>query len=140
MRSSMSLFVYGLSRFSSKKDKIAMLIGDMDIDRLMMHVQQQKPNRHAPSVASALAPKNRGAILSYFTPYIAISFDINPEKLFEPFNVSTPVAESILAERVYRDCTLFVNHKDTMAVLVKLDVVDFDVILGIVASCLLCLS
>ncbi|KAH0650376.1 hypothetical protein KY284_030288 [Solanum tuberosum] len=38
--SRISLFVAGLSRQSSKKGKAAMLIGDMDIARLMIHVQQ----------------------------------------------------------------------------------------------------
>ncbi|KAK4713531.1 hypothetical protein R3W88_019438 [Solanum pinnatisectum] len=40
MRSRMSLFVAGLSRLSSKEGRAAMLIGDMDISRLMAHVQQ----------------------------------------------------------------------------------------------------
>ncbi|WMV33558.1 hypothetical protein MTR67_026943 [Solanum verrucosum] len=40
MRSRMSLFVAGLSHLSSKDGKAAMLIGDMDIVRLMVYVQQ----------------------------------------------------------------------------------------------------
>ncbi|KAG5575216.1 hypothetical protein H5410_055350 [Solanum commersonii] len=52
------------------------------------------------------------------------------KKICEPFCVSSPVGESILAERVYRDCVISINHKDTMTDLVKLDLVDFDVILG----------
>ncbi|XP_049389050.1 uncharacterized protein LOC125853410 [Solanum stenotomum] len=47
MRSTMSLSVSRLSRLSSKEGKAAMLIGDTDIARLMIHV-------HAP------APRNRG--------------------------------------------------------------------------------
>ncbi|WMV07439.1 hypothetical protein MTR67_000824 [Solanum verrucosum] len=38
--------------------------------------------------------------------------------------------ESILAERVYRDCVISINHKNSMADLIELDMVDFDVILG----------
>ena len=71
-----------------------------------------------------------GTSLSFVTPYVANKFDVIPEKLYEPFCVSTPVGESILAERVYRDCVISINHKDTMADLVELDMVDFDVILG----------
>ncbi|WMV30450.1 hypothetical protein MTR67_023835 [Solanum verrucosum] len=71
-----------------------------------------------------------GASLSFLTPYVAINFDVIPEQLSEAFSVSTPVGESILAKRVYRDCPVSVNHKSTMADLVELDMVDFDVILG----------
>ncbi|KAG5572875.1 hypothetical protein H5410_062641 [Solanum commersonii] len=46
-----------------------------------------------------------GASLSFVTLYVAMNFDVLPEKLLEPFSVSTPVGESILADRVYRDCT-----------------------------------
>lgn len=47
-----------------------------------------------------------GASLSFVTPYVAMNFDFNPKKLLDLFNVSTPVCGSILAERVYRDCTI----------------------------------
>ncbi|KAH0781716.1 hypothetical protein KY290_001314 [Solanum tuberosum] len=70
-----------------------------------------------------------GESLSFVTPYVAMDFDVIPEQLSEPFNVSTPVNESILTERVYCDCPIFVNHKSTMADLIELDIVDFDVIL-----------
>uniref|UniRef100_M1DZG1 Gag-pol protein n=1 Tax=Solanum tuberosum TaxID=4113 RepID=M1DZG1_SOLTU len=40
MMSRMSLFIAGLGRLSSKEGKAAMLIGDMDISRLMVYVQQ----------------------------------------------------------------------------------------------------
>ncbi|KAG5570110.1 hypothetical protein H5410_059876 [Solanum commersonii] len=71
-----------------------------------------------------------GVILSFVTPYVAMNFDVIPEQLSEPFSVSTPVGESILAERVYRDCPVSINHKSTMVDLIELDMVDFDVILG----------
>uniref|UniRef100_M1D8V3 Retrotransposon gag protein n=1 Tax=Solanum tuberosum TaxID=4113 RepID=M1D8V3_SOLTU len=38
-----------------------------------------------------------GASLYFVTPYVANKFDVLPEKLREPFCVSTPVGESILA-------------------------------------------
>ncbi|WMV09446.1 hypothetical protein MTR67_002831 [Solanum verrucosum] len=69
------------------------------------------------------------ASLSLVTPYAANNFDVLPEKLCEPFYISTPVGESILAERVYCDCVISINHKNTMADLVELDMVDFDAFL-----------
>ncbi|KAH0657727.1 hypothetical protein KY289_026475 [Solanum tuberosum] len=70
-----------------------------------------------------------GASLSFVTPYVAIRFDIIPKQILEPLIVSTPIGKSILVERVYHDCTISVNRKDTMDDLVELDMVDFDVIL-----------
>lgn len=40
IRSKIILFVFGLSCLSSKEGNATMLIGDMDIPRLMMHVKQ----------------------------------------------------------------------------------------------------
>ncbi|WMV09852.1 hypothetical protein MTR67_003237 [Solanum verrucosum] len=45
MRNKMSLFVSELSRVSIREGKIAMLIGDMSISRLMIHVQQEKKDK-----------------------------------------------------------------------------------------------
>uniref|UniRef100_M1DV54 Polyprotein n=1 Tax=Solanum tuberosum TaxID=4113 RepID=M1DV54_SOLTU len=67
--------------------------------------------------------------LSSVTPFVALNFDVLLEKLLEPFSVSTLVGEFILVQRVYRDCTIYVNHKSTMADLVECDMVYFDVIL-----------
>ncbi|XP_015054748.1 uncharacterized protein LOC107001078 [Solanum pennellii] len=45
MRIQMSLFVVGLSCLSSKDGKATMLIGDMDIARLMIHVHQVEKDK-----------------------------------------------------------------------------------------------
>ena len=45
MRNKISLFLAGLSRQPSKEGKTTMLIGDMDITRLMIHVQQVDENK-----------------------------------------------------------------------------------------------
>ena len=47
-----------------------------------------------------------GATLSFVTPLVAKKFDISPDILHEPFTVSTPVGESIVAKRVYRNCPI----------------------------------
>ncbi|XP_075088532.1 uncharacterized protein LOC142170504 [Nicotiana tabacum] len=69
--------------------------------------------------------------LSYVTPYIAKKFRIKPEKLCEPFEVSTPVGESVITRCIYRGCLVKVHQRLTVADLVELEMVDFDVIMGI---------
>lgn len=71
-----------------------------------------------------------GASQSFVTPYVAMRFSVLLEWLLEPFNFTIYVGESILEERVYRDFTISFNHKDTMANLVELYMVDFDGTLG----------
>ena len=61
-----------------------------------------------------------------------MNFCIIPELLNEVFSISTPVCDSIQGERVYPNCPISVNHKSTMADLVELDMVNFDVIVGMV--------
>ncbi|XP_070032756.1 uncharacterized protein [Nicotiana tomentosiformis] len=71
-----------------------------------------------------------GSTLSYITPFIAGKFVIVPEILSDPFAVSTPVGESIIARRVYRACTVTVCSRQTSAYLVELEMLDFDAIMG----------
>uniref|UniRef100_M1DLT6 Gag-pol polyprotein n=1 Tax=Solanum tuberosum TaxID=4113 RepID=M1DLT6_SOLTU len=58
-----------------------------------------------------------------------MKFDVLPVKLEEPFSVSTPIGESVIAKRVYRDCPISLSHRVTLVDLVELDMLDFDVIL-----------
>ena len=44
--------------------------------------------------------------------------------------VSTLIGDSILAKRVYRDCPISMNHKNTMIDHMELKIEDFVVILG----------
>ncbi|XP_070030796.1 uncharacterized protein [Nicotiana sylvestris] len=71
-----------------------------------------------------------GSTLSYVTPFVAMEFGIEPDQLHEPFSMSTPVCESIMAARVYRGCVVTVRGRDTMVDLIELGMVDFDVIMG----------
>ena len=78
-----------------------------------------------------------GSTLSYVTPLIAEKFKRTPKLLVKPFEVSTPIGDSIIARRVYRNCIITVCDRDTLADLVELEMVDFDVIMGMdwLASC-----
>ncbi|KAG5571924.1 hypothetical protein H5410_061690 [Solanum commersonii] len=73
---------------------------------------------------------NPGASLLFVIPYIDMKFSISPEQFLKPLGAFTSVGDFIIEERVYHDCTIFVNHKDTIDELVDLDIVYFDVILG----------
>ena len=44
--------------------------------------------------------------------------------------VTTPVGESVVVERVYRNCPIMLPNRVTHVELVELDMADFDVILG----------
>ncbi|KAH0688987.1 hypothetical protein KY289_016345 [Solanum tuberosum] len=83
-----------------------------------------------PSLGRGQMPTDRGSILSYVTPLIVGNFKRTPELLVKPFEVSTPIAESIISRRVYRNCIVTICDRDTLADLVELEMVDFDVIMG----------
>ncbi|XP_070030002.1 uncharacterized protein [Nicotiana sylvestris] len=53
-----------------------------------------------------------------------------PDQLHEPFSVSILIGESITTSRVYRSCVVTVRGRNTMTYLIKLGMVDFDVIMG----------
>ncbi|XP_049351862.1 uncharacterized protein LOC125816315 [Solanum verrucosum] len=78
-----------------------------------------------------------GSTLSYVTPLIAAKFKRTPELLVKPIEVSTPIGESIIVRRVYRKCIVTVCGRNTLADHVELEMVDFDVIIGMdwLASC-----
>ena len=71
-----------------------------------------------------------GATPSFVTPYIAVQFNVISETSSEPFSVSTPVGYLVIARRVYTNCPVIVSQKVTSADQVDLEMVDFDVILG----------
>ncbi|XP_070036750.1 uncharacterized protein [Nicotiana tomentosiformis] len=86
---------------------------------------------------NAYALIDTGSTLSCIIPFVAGKFVIVPEILSDPFAVSTPVGESIIARRVYRGCTMSVCGRQTSADLVELEMLDFDAIMGMdwLAAC-----
>ncbi|XP_069143317.1 uncharacterized protein [Solanum lycopersicum] len=69
-----------------------------------------------------------GSTLSFVTPLVASKFDLHPEILHEPFLVSTLIGESIRAEKSYKDFLINVLDRVTYADLIKLTMLDFDII------------
>ncbi|XP_070013914.1 uncharacterized protein [Nicotiana sylvestris] len=86
---------------------------------------------------NAYAIMDPGSTFSYVTPYVAINLGLEPEQLSEPFLVSTPVDESVRVTRVYRGCIVSVQGRNSNADLIELEMVDFDVIMGMdwLSSC-----
>ncbi|XP_070022258.1 uncharacterized protein [Nicotiana sylvestris] len=78
-----------------------------------------------------------GSTFSYITPFIAGKLDMRSELLPQPIEVSTPVGDSIVVNHVYRGCTVLINDRPTSVDLVKLVMLDSDVIMGIdwMAAC-----
>ncbi|XP_075099075.1 uncharacterized protein LOC142175963 [Nicotiana tabacum] len=79
---------------------------------------------------NAYAIMDPGSTFSYVTPYFVINLGLEPEQLSETFLVSTPVGESVKVTRVYRGCIVSVQGRNTKADLIELEMVDFDVIMG----------
>ena len=57
-------------------------------------------------------------------------FDFIPKQLSETFGVSSPFGESILGERTYGYYIISINQTSIISDLVELDMIDFDVIIG----------
>nr|XP_016513847.1 PREDICTED: uncharacterized protein LOC107830732 [Nicotiana tabacum] len=71
-----------------------------------------------------------GSTISYVTPFVATKFGIKPIAI-KPLEVATPVGDSVVARRVFRGCTVVIGDRSTTADLIKLEMVDLDVPLGI---------
>ncbi|XP_070042619.1 uncharacterized protein [Nicotiana tomentosiformis] len=89
---------------------------------------------HSHAIYALMDP---GSTFSYITPFIAGKLDMRSELLPQPVEVSTPVGDSIVANHVYRDCTVLINIRPTSVDLVELVMLDFDVIMGMdwLAAC-----
>ena len=70
--------------------------------------------------------------LTFVTPFVAKEFDTLPNILPERFIVSTLVGESVVAKRVYRNCPIMFPNRVSHVDLVELNMLDFDIILGMV--------
>ncbi|XP_070053795.1 uncharacterized protein [Nicotiana tomentosiformis] len=78
----------------------------------------------------ALALIDPGSTHSCVSSYFALRFSRQPELLNDPFLVATPIGESLLVEYVYRACQIWVEGRDTLADLIVLDMIDFDMQMG----------
>lgn len=79
---------------------------------------------------SALVLFDPGTIYSYVSAYFASDLHIMYEPLSKPICVSTLVSESLVVNRLYQGCAVTFMGRDSIAHLILLDMVDFDMILG----------
>ena len=59
-----------------------------------------------------------------------MKFNVLPDGLEEPYSVSTPVGDSIVAKSVYRSCPILLSTRVTLVDFVERDILEFDVIQG----------
>ena len=65
-----------------------------------------------------------------YLPHLLMVINLHCELLDMPIRVSTPVGESVIVEKVYRSCLVIFVGSNTHVDLVILEMVYFDVILG----------
>ena len=71
-----------------------------------------------------------GDTLSLFTPIEAKKLYIIFDIFHEPFIVFTLVDESVFEKRVYKNCPIMFPNRVSLVDLVELDMLDFDITLG----------
>ena len=71
-----------------------------------------------------------GSTFYYVSSSFANGLNLHCEFLDIPIRVSTPVGECVIVEKVYRSCLVTFMGSNTYVDLVILEMVDFDVILG----------
>ena len=79
-----------------------------------------------------MVPKERENNQTQVVLTIVVSrkFYILSNVLIEPFSVSTPVGDYVVSKRVYRSFNIALSIEVASVDLVELDMLDFDVILG----------
>ncbi|XP_050227663.1 uncharacterized protein LOC126677201 [Mercurialis annua] len=78
----------------------------------------------------ALVLFDPGATHSFVSPSFAIKMGKQPAYLQNPLSVATPMGESMDADIVYSSCPVNVQGRELLADLILLEVLAFDVILG----------
>ncbi|XP_070026702.1 uncharacterized protein [Nicotiana sylvestris] len=71
-----------------------------------------------------------GSTYSYVSSYFAQCLVMPSDALGIHVYVSTPVGDSIMVDRVHRSCVIVIGGLETCVDLLLLDMVDFDIILG----------
>ncbi|XP_070045204.1 uncharacterized protein [Nicotiana tomentosiformis] len=73
---------------------------------------------------------DRSSTYSYMSSYFASCLDMTCDFLVTPIYVSTPIRDSIVIDHVYHSCVVTIGGYERTVDLLFLNIVDFDVILG----------
>ena len=79
----------------------------------------------------ALVLFDSGATHSFVSPLFALCLDMKFDVLDSPLNVLTPVGEVYLINRFLSGCEVCIEDEILLVDLVELEILEFDVILGI---------
>ncbi|XP_070042840.1 uncharacterized protein [Nicotiana tomentosiformis] len=71
-----------------------------------------------------------GSTYPYMSCYFSLYLIMPSDCLSAPVYVSTPVGDSIIVDRVYYSCVISIEILETSVYILLLDIVDFDIILG----------
>ena len=71
-----------------------------------------------------------GATHSFVSPSFALRLGVQPARLKTPLSVTTPLNDALEADIYFPSCPISVVGRDLLADLILLDVMDFEVILG----------
>ncbi|XP_073045974.1 uncharacterized protein [Primulina eburnea] len=71
-----------------------------------------------------------GATHSFISKRFTKKLGLTPELLVEPFRVATPTSKTVETYRVHRKCKICINEHIFQAELIQLNMVEFDIILG----------
>ncbi|XP_070015007.1 uncharacterized protein [Nicotiana sylvestris] len=164
MRARVHHYMDGLGDYLIRDHRVASLSDDVDISHIQAfsrttkdlsrricdtrrdREQSQQDLEASPDVVTGIltihshaiyALIDHGSTFSYITPFIAGKLDMRSELLPKLVEVSTPVGDSIVANHVYRGCTVLINDRSTSIDLVELVMLDLDVIMGMdwLAAC-----
>ncbi|XP_075507418.1 uncharacterized protein LOC142544243 [Primulina tabacum] len=79
---------------------------------------------------SAYVLFNCGATHSFISKRFTKKLGLIPEILVEPFRIATPTSKTIETHKIHRNCIVYINTHTFNAELIQVNMVEFDVILG----------
>ena len=71
-----------------------------------------------------------GASHSFVSPIFASRMEWQPSKMLFPLSVTTPLSDELETDIFFPSCPVLVEGRELLANLILLDVLEFDVILG----------